>query len=149
MLDLLLAIVLLIGPGWRVAVEPQACDLCVTERAETASRFGRAPGVGLLAHDTLAGAQWRELAVGDRLIVVDASGRRRGLAVRAVWVYRATEPGAPWTMLASPDGRVYSQDEVFEMVYQPGRLVLQTCEGGPLMGWRFVAAEPSGLSVLR
>lgn len=144
MLDLLLAIVLLIGPGWRVAVEPQACDLCVTERAETASRFGRAPGVGLLAHDDLAGAQWRDLAVGDRLIVVDAFGRRRGLAVRAVWVYRATEPGAPWTMLAGPDGRTMSQDEVFAEVYRPGRLVLQTCEGGPLMGWRFVIAGMSG-----
>ena len=90
--------------------------------------------LGLLAHDYLTGAAFDELRPGDRLAVYGG-----GVRVYRVAELRYFAKVNQFDDLAEQGwGAVLTQDQVLAMIYQPGRLVLQTCAG---RGFLFVIAE--------
>lgn len=82
-------------------------------------------GIGIGAHDYLAGKVFFDLRYGDIL-------RSGSYEFRVENILRFDRAGDYWT-----DGsELYSSWEVFEMVYMvPGRLTLQTCTPTGLMFW--------------
>ena len=128
----------LYGPGWELAIQPQACPMCVTADAEAASLFLRpwneAGAVGLLAHNYLAGSRFAALEAGDSLHL-DYPGRRVYYEVAAVHAYRGRGE------LMGPGGGHYSEAQIYEREYLPGALTLQTCIGDR-QGFLFVQARP-------
>lgn len=92
--------------------------------------------IGLLAHNYLAGRRFGDLRPADPLAVYDHNGGQYRYRVSEV---RRYEIANDFGDLAEAGGPVLTQNDVFEQVYTPGRLVLQTCTGS---GFLFVIAEP-------
>jgi len=116
----------------------------VSDRGDAVTLFEAAwarGSIGLLAHDYLIGGRFYGLALGDMVRVGLEGGEVRQFVLREIRIYEAVEPGVPWTAVSDEQGVVWSQDEVFEVVYGNGGLVLQTCWGGLYQGWWFGLGE--------
>ena len=110
---------------------------------------------GLLAHNTLAGADFDRLYVGQTLTLVYANGEMKSFEVAAVERYQALTPNSPYsefTNLGTPGSDRLSASGLFNHVYTTSqRLVLQTCiaaNGIASWGRLFVIAIPKAKSAL-
>ena len=109
---------------------------------------------GLLAHNTLAGAQFNHLTVGQALTLVYANGDRKTYQVTAIERYQALSPHntrSDFINLLDNKTRLTVVD-LFNRVYSPGnRLVLQTCianQGEVSWGRLFIIAVPVSRAAL-
>lgn len=109
-----------------------------------ASQYG---SVGLIAHNTLAGAAFESLQPGQVAVLVLANGRMQPYRITAVERYQALQPSSPYSDFLSADGARLSAEDLFLREYagSQGRLVLQTCiasQDNPSWGRLFILAEP-------
>lgn len=123
----------------------------VSEKANVVTQFNMASQygtLGLLAHNTLAGAKFAALEVGQYAEIVYGGGRVDYYRITAVERYQALSPLSLTSDFvdASGDGPRMSATTLFNHVYAPGhRLVLQTCieaQGNTSWGRLFIIAEP-------
>jgi hypothetical protein len=136
----------------RVLEQPAGQLGYVTRQASAVSHFSLASNygtVGLIAHNTLAGADFFKLGEGDRIVLIRENGDRQVFTVRAIRRLQALSPWSPLSSfrdLAAPDVTLSAQS-LFNQVYAGGHpLVLQTCiteDGNPSWGRLFVLAEPA------
>lgn len=136
----------------RVLEQPAGQPGYVTSQSDAASRFSLAQKfgtVGLIAHNTLAGADFFQLETGDRIVLLRESGSNQVFVVTGI---RRLQALSPWSGLSSfrdveqPD-LTLSALALFNQVYAGGYpLVLQTCiteHGNPVWGRLFILAEPA------
>jgi len=105
--------------------------------------------IGLLAHNTLAGASFSRLKTGQSLQLIAQDGSVTAYRIISIEKYRALTPSSPksdFSPLDSPGNRM-TATELFNHIYATGkgkRLVLQTCleaNGNPSWGRLFIIAE--------
>jgi hypothetical protein len=111
-----------------------------------ASRYG---STGLLAHNTLSGRSFSNLAVGQEVQLVFGDGRVEYFEVREILRFQALEPESVSSSFQNLDGNeTLSAVEMFNRAYVgEDRLVFQTCiaaEGNASWGRLFVIAVPKG-----
>jgi hypothetical protein len=103
---------------------------------------------GLLAHNTLAGAEFEHVTVGQILTLVYANGERKIYQVSSIERYQALNPhNTRSDFLSIAEGNMrLTATELFNRIYAPGnRLVLQTCianQGNFSWGRMFIIAQP-------
>lgn len=134
--------------------QPEGKASYVTSKPETATQFAQARShgtVGLLAHNTLAGAEFSGLEEGSTAVVIYGDGRMQTYVITAIERYRALSPRSIFSRFARLDGsgsegEVLSAAQLFQRMYgQEGRLVFQTCIAkGSSSAWGrvFLIAEP-------
>lgn len=105
--------------------------------------------IGLLAHNTLAGAAFSHLKTGQSLQLIAQDGSIATYRIIAIEKYRALTPSSPrsdFSPLDSPGDRMTAA-ELFNHIYATEggtRLVLQTCleaNGNPSWGRLFIIAK--------
>lgn len=111
------------------------------------SSASEAGNLGLLAHNTLAGATFSRLKAGDVILLIYGNGRTQGFVVEDIQQYQALDPLNPYSDfkdLAKPG--TLSAQELFNKVYRGKyHLTLQTCieyDGNFSWGRLFVIAKP-------
>ncbi len=133
-----------------VVQQPKRNFAAVSTAPEIVTQFGLAAqynNVGLLAHNYLAGANFFDLTVGQRIYLVYGTGRVEAFTVTQVLQYQALSPYSPYSEFKSLDnGETLSAGNMFKLVYTGARhLALQTCierNGNSSWGRLFVIAEP-------
>ncbi len=126
-------------PGY-VASEPGI----VTQFSEAAKNGT----IGLLAHNTLAGAAFYALQPKQRVALMLANGIRRYYRISAIVKFQALQPTSVYSNfidLSKPDQQLSSTDVFQRMYQQVDRLVFQTCiekDGNPSWGRMFITATP-------
>ena len=108
------------------------------------SKYGN---IGLLAHNTLSGRQFSELAVGQEARLEYGDGRVEYFVVRQILRFQALEPESVSSSFRNLDRyEIISAGEMFNRAYGgEHRLVFQTCiagEGNASWGRLFVIAMP-------
>jgi hypothetical protein len=107
--------------------------------------------IGLLAHNTLAGAEFTRLQPGQTITLIYEDNTSKAYQVVEVEHYQALSPNSPYSDFQSLDTthRRLSASDLFYHVYAPGqRLILQTCiaaNGNPAWGRLFVIAIPKAV----
>ncbi len=94
---------------------------------QPAAEFG---SIGLLAHNTLAGADFERLLLGERVFVVYGDGTTHEYMVSAIRHFQATSPLDPYSDFLDLDqsGSQLSSTELFDQMYsQQDTVVFQTC----------------------
>lgn len=126
-------------------------DPDIVTQFSMANQFGT---TGILAHNTLAGAKFSQLEVGQFLTLVYGDGRLEYYKVTTIETYQALSPTSPtsnFINLQKPD-LFLSSTQLFNHVYAAGKnLVLQTCiaaNGIDSWGRLFVIATPILTSTL-
>ncbi len=103
--------------------------------------------LGLLAHNTLAGATFSQLKTGDTIILIYGDGHTQGFVVEGIQQYKATDPLSPYSYFKDlfSDSTLSALD-LFNKVYRGDyHLTLQTCidnEGNASWGRLFIIAKP-------
>lgn len=135
--------------AYRVDQQPAGNYLYITSQPDTVTQFGlvKPPVIGLLAHNTLAGAKFFDLREGMRLWVIEGDGRTQAYRIGQRFEYQALEPNSPTSSFKDlTSGEVLTAAQVFERHYQgAAHVTLQTCiarEGVSTWGRLFVIAEP-------
>lgn len=106
--------------------------------------------LGLLGHNTLAGAAFFDLQTGDIFFVVYGDGTPKPFIVTEIQKYQALSPASPLSdFIDLQTGLQFSANEVFNRTYGVAKngLVLQTCIAkGNLSTWGrlFIIARPLG-----
>jgi len=103
--------------------------------------------IGLLAHNTLAGAKFSSLKLGDEVKVVYGDGSIRKYKVSGVYRYQALSPNSPESIFVDLDShQKVSAAQLFKNMYAGSdHVTFQTCiqEGGEASWGRlFIIAEP-------
>lgn len=134
-----------------VVQQPGGNSSFVSTKANTLTQFGIASqygSTGLLAHNTLAGANFYNLQYGDILSVVYGDGTVALFKVSQIQMYQALDPYSPYSNfldLNNPGVQLTSTD-LFYRTYGLGNvLVLQTClsrNGNDSWGRTFIIASP-------
>ena len=129
----------------------------VSASSSEVTQFGRASeagNLGLLAHNTLAGATFSRLKAGNIIILIYGNGRMQGFVVEDIQQYQAFDPLSPYSDfkdLTQPG--TLSAQELFNKVYRGEyHLTLQTCienEGNPNWGRLFIIAMPVTAEFMR
>lgn len=103
--------------------------------------------VGILAHNTLSGSLFSQLAEGDDVVVVYGDGRSELYSVAYSESYQALDPKNPYSEFINindAEEKKISSAELYNTIYSaPDRLVFQTCidaNGDPSWGRLFVTA---------
>jgi hypothetical protein len=109
-----------------------------------ASRYG---SIGLLAHNTLSGKLFFNLAIGQDVQLVYGDGGVKTFEIRQLLQFQALDPESVSSPFRNLDqNKVISATEIFNQVYAGGEhLVFQTCieaEGNVSWGRLFVVAVP-------
>ena len=133
-----------------VSQQPAGDPNYVSMKNGEATQFAAAAqlgNVGLLAHNTLSGRSFSELAEGHEVRLVYGDGDVEHFVVTELLRFQALEPKSAWSTFRSETGEeVLSAGEMFERVYSGERHVtFQTCiqaYGNPSWGRLFVIAEP-------
>ena len=138
----------------RVVEQPPGKDGFVAALPDTVTRFRLAARyygtLGLLAHNTLAGAAFFHLKPGDVFYLVQGDGRVKACLVTRVMQYRALQPNSPYSAFIDlQTGERLTVAEAFRRTYgaAQGGVVLQTCiarQGVLTWGRLFVLARPLG-----
>jgi hypothetical protein len=110
----------------------------------TASQYGN---IGLLAHNTLSGRSFSQLAEGQEVRLVYGDGEVESFLVTQVLRFQALQPKSAWSRFRNMrGGEILSTGEMFERVYSGRRHVtFQTCiraYGNWNWGRLFVLAMP-------
>ncbi len=133
-----------------VIQQPSGQPAYVSTAPETVTQFGAASdfgSLGLLAHNTLAGAHFFDIRVGDLIVVIYGDGHTRSYQVTALRRFQAVNPNSPYSNFIDLDrGGALTYSDLFYQTYGvAGQLVLQTCiaaEGNDSWGRLFVLAWP-------
>lgn len=115
-----------------------------TTQFSMASQYGN---IGLLAHNSLSGKLFSQLAAGQEVHLVYSDGRIEYFVIKDVLRYQALQPESVSSSFRNLDrNEVISAGEMFNRAYVGGyRLVFQTCiEANGNMSWGrlFVVAVP-------
>jgi hypothetical protein len=130
--------------------QPSGDAAYITSSPDAVSQFQSAAyfGVtGLLAHNSLAGAQFFELGLGQEVQIVYGDGSIRAYRITAQHRFQALDPYNPNSNFVDLDtGATLSALEVFNQVYTGGdQVTFQTCiaqNGLSTWGRLFVIATP-------
>ncbi len=133
-----------------VIPQPSGQPAYVSTAPETVTQFGAASdfgSLGFLAHNTLAGAHFFDLHVGNLIVVVYGDGHTRSYQVTGIRRFQAVNPNSPYSNFIDLDqGGVLTYSDLFYQTYGvAGQLVLQTCisaEGNDMWGRLFILAMP-------
>lgn len=134
-----------------VIQQPAGNPAFVADLADVATQFSMATDygvIGLLAHNTLAGARFFNLELEDQVVLVQGDGFVQAYVVTEIRRLQALQPYSPYSEfidIDAPGGRLTAADLFFQIYNTPGRLVLQTCiaaNGVDSWGRLFVIAEP-------
>ena len=111
-----------------------------------ASQYGN---IGLLAHNTLSGRFFSELAMGQEVRLLSGDGRVDYFVVKQILRFQALEPESISSSFRNLDrNETLSAGEMFNRAYVgEHRLVFQTCieaDRNPSWGRLFVIAMPKG-----
>jgi len=135
--------------AYRVDQQPADNYTYITSQPDTVTQFGlaRPPVIGLLAHNTLAGARFFDLKEGAQVWLIEGDGRSHAYRVSRRYEYQALQPNSPTSDFKDlATGEVLTAAEVFARHYMgPAHLTLQTCiarDGLSTWGRLFVIAEP-------
>lgn len=133
-----------------VVQQPKNQPAFVSSTADTITEFRSARSfgsLGFLAHNTLAGENFSDVAVGDLVAVVYGDGHYVLYEVKQVRRLQAVEPTNPYssfTDLASK--KTLTAEDLFYQTYGvKDTLILQTCiaaAGNDSWGRLFIIAEP-------
>ena len=144
--------------AYPIVQQPQGNAAFVSNQPGVLTSFSMASRyetTGLLAHNTMAGADFEYINVGQALTLVYASGEMKSYQVVAIERYQALSPNSPYSEFidqSRPGSRRLSASELFSHIYAVGnRLVLQTCiaAGGiPSWGRLFIIAVPKSRTAL-
>jgi hypothetical protein len=133
-----------------VVQQPEDRPYYVSNRNGEATQFAMASrygSIGLLAHNTLAGKSFLNLAVGQEVYVIYGDGKVEYFEIMQILQFQALEPGSVSSSFRNLDrNELLSASEMFNRAYVGGhRLVFQTCieaEGKSSWGRLFVVAVP-------
>jgi hypothetical protein len=137
--------------SFSVVQQPAGNSAYVCTKANALTQFAAASNygsTGLLAHNTLAGAYFYNLKIGDVLSVIYGDGSIKLFEVSQVQMYQALDPYSPYSNFAdlSNPGAILTSTELFYRTYGLGNvLVLQTClsrNGNDSWGRTFIIASP-------
>ena len=111
--------------------------------------LAQAPAVGFIAHNSLAGARFFKLTVGQDLYLVMGDGSARHYRVSQVNRYQAVNPDDPASdFIDTQTGQTLSAAQLFAAYYLgQDQATFQTCileDGNPSWGRLFVSAVPAG-----
>jgi hypothetical protein len=124
----------------------------VSSAPEVITQFGLPSNygtIGFLAHNTLAGAAFHELELGQEVVIVYGDGGMRRFVIIEIQRYQALDPMSPYSSFKAEDGSgvELTSTDLFNLVYAKSRrVVFQTCiaaDGNPNWGRHFVIAYPS------
>ena len=109
-----------------------------------ASQFGN---VGLLAHNTLSGKSFSQLAAGQEVRLVYGDGKVEYFVIQEVLSFQALQPSSPYSSFRDLNNdEILTAEQLFKTVYQGDRHVtFQTCiaaNGISTWGRLFVIAVP-------
>jgi len=135
--------------SYKVASQPPGNNSFVSNEHQTLTRFQLADQygtIGLLAHNTHAGAVFNELQIGDTIKLQYKQQKSVRYRIQSFRKFQAQNPNSPYSALIDlEDGTRYSASELFMNIYGAGhQLVLQTClskNGLKNWGRLFVIAE--------
>lgn len=133
-----------------VIPQPGGQPAYVSSAPETVTQFGAASdfgSLGFLAHNTLAGAHFFDLRVGNLIVVIYGDGHTRSYQVTGIRRFQAVNPNSPYSNFIDLDqGSTLTYSDLFYQTYGvAGQLVLQTCisaEGNDMWGRLFILAMP-------
>ncbi|HEX2979939.1 MAG TPA: hypothetical protein VHO48_06725, partial [Anaerolineaceae bacterium] len=133
-----------------VAQQPSGNASYVSEQPNVVTQFRMASEygtTGLLAHNTLSGALFFNINVGDQVVLVYGDGLTRQYQVTRIDSFQALSPANPYSDfldLSTADRRLTAA-ELFGEVYRGGdQVIFQTCiagDGDPSWGRLFITAE--------
>ena len=134
-----------------VVQQPEGNPAFVSPRGQVLTRFSEASrldSIGLLAHNYLAGRDFSQLTVGQRIYLVYGDGRMRSFDVTRILKFQALQPLSTQSeFIDLATGKRLGAAALFTTAYgRQGSLVFQTCieaEGIEAWGRLFVVAEPS------
>jgi hypothetical protein len=103
--------------------------------------------VGILAHNTLSGRFFFQLAVGQEVRLVYGDGKAEYFVITQILKYQAFQPNSPYSQFRDlSNDEVLTAEKVFQKAYTGARHVtFQTCiaaNGISTWGRIFVIAEP-------
>jgi hypothetical protein len=135
----------------RVVQQPAGNSSFISVEGGTATEFQAADqvgSIGLLAHNTLAGADFYRLRRGDQLVLIYGDGRAKHFKISQIADYQRLALSDLRSDFWSLDTQTQqTASEVFDQYYrQPDRLTLQTCLArGEVIDWgvHFVVADPA------
>ena len=133
-----------------VVQQPAEYPYYVSGRDGEVTQFGMAAqygNIGLLAHNTLSGAFFARLSVGQLVRLVYGDGRIESFVVASILRFQASEPGSVSSSFRNLDwNETLSAGELFSRAYGGDRhLVFQTCieeNGNASWGRLFIIALP-------
>lgn len=117
---------------------------------DTLTQFGLAAqygNIGLLAHNYLAGTEFFDLSVGEKVYVFYGTRRIETYVVTEILKYQALDPYSPYSEFKDlATGATLTANDLFHKVYMGERhITFQTCieqNGNSSWGRLFVIAEP-------
>jgi hypothetical protein len=136
-----------------VVQQPSSNPGFVSTVPEVVTQFGLATDygtIGFLAHNTLSGAQFFDLEVGQTVVLVYGDGSVTTFIIRDRLSYQALSPNSPYSKFIDLNGKAneISSTDLFNQIYtENGQLVFQTCiasDGVDNWGRYFVLAVPAG-----
>jgi hypothetical protein len=135
-----------------VIQQPADDPYYVSNRNGEATQFSMASqygNIGLLAHNTLSGKTFSQLAVGQEVSLVYGDGRVEYFVIKQVLRFQALQPTSVSSSFRNLDrDETLSAGEMFNRAYAgERRLVFQTCieaQGNASWGRLFVIASPAG-----
>jgi len=140
----------------KIVQQPHGDPTFISSDPQEITQFGKAMdygSIGLLAHNTLAGAQFMEMSMNQVFAIVYGNGDVAYYQIHELQQFRAIQPDDPYSDFInignSTEGIIESED-VYKRIYGPGnRVVFQTCieaENNPNWGRAFIIAAPYELT---
>jgi hypothetical protein len=145
-MNLILLVLLVFFGGTYYPVTQQPDPLYVSSQPDTLTQFSRADNVGLLAHNTGAGAAILMLTTGDVIIIYDQNDNSSVYIVDSIYQYQAYDLRY-FRDLAT--GAWFNGWGLLDAMYSDG-LTLQTClANGNNLTWGrlFVHAHPGTMEM--
>ncbi len=134
----------------KVVYQPNGSPTFISSRPNTLTVFGMASNyhsTGLLAHNTLAGAEFSMLEQDQIVYLIYGDGMVAPYIIREFLGYQALQPNSVTSDFVDLEtGESLSVAQLFLKVFdRPGDLILQTCiyaDGEDSWGRLFIIAEP-------
>jgi hypothetical protein len=122
--------------AFRIVQQPEDNPVYVASVSDVVTQFRateRYHSVGLLAHNTLAGANFFALEKGQQIILIDGFGNLSYYQVEQFQRYQAISPSdASSKFIDSSNYKTMTAGELFRAIYEKSNwLVLQTCISSP------------------
>ncbi len=139
-----------------IVQQPAGQTMYVSGNAGEITQFNsasQAGNIGLLAHNTLAGAFFQQLTIGQEIRLIYGDGYVRKFIVTQVQRYQALEPENPFSSFRNLDqAETLTAAQMFNRAYSGTQHVtFQTCiaaQGNFSWGRLFVIAEPLQWSLM-